>query len=215
MSVSTVAARWGARGRDDLAGGSGPVVLAAVDDRVAWLSGRSSPTRTALSPAEDALLDAAARHGFVPLCRGFPFVGTGPWEPVPLARASVRNARQYFALRHDPATRALVAPLLRPLFATTRSRLLVVCGSLGLELLAAGLPEPGDAPRPRLRVVALGPVAGRVPAGLDVWVAQGRLDPISALGYRGEVRVRPWCGHLGYRGPAVERLVEDACRSPW
>jgi hypothetical protein len=205
-----------AAGRRQLAEGyDDTVVTAPTPDRVAWLSGRSSPAHAALSPAETALLAAAERCGFEPVRGGFPYVPGPEWSPVPLVTASVRNGRQYLALRHDPETAALVAARLRPVFELTGERLLLVCGSLGLQLLLTALPAMADLPRPRLRVVALGPVAASVPPTLDLWVARGRLDGISALGYRGPVRWRPWCGHLGYRGEAVAGFVEAACRSPW
>ena len=205
-----------AAGRSDLAAAADLPIPGPLPDRVAWLSGRSDARHSALSPSQERLLGVAARRGFEPVLAGFPFVPGPEWSRAGLWRASLRNGRQYLALRRDPATAESVAARLRPLFEGTTGRLLLICGSLGLELLLAGL--RGDRPpgRAAVRVVALGPVASDLPDDLDVWVAQGRLDAISWLGYRGPVRSRPWCGHLGY---AVRRdsaeLVDAACRSRW
>jgi hypothetical protein len=204
-----------AAGRADLSATADPVLTGEFPDRVAWLSGRSAAAHCALSPVQEGLLEVAARHGFEPVPTGFPFVPGPGWSRAWLGSASVRNARQYVALRRDRATAETVAARLRLLFAGTSSRLLVVCGSLGLELLLAGLRQGLPVP-PVVRVVAFGPVASGVPASLDLWVMQGRLDPISRLCYHGPVRSRPWCGHLGYAGrPDAAGLVAAACRSPW
>ncbi len=187
---------------------------AEVADRVAWLSGRSSPRHAALSPDQRRLLAAAEPAGFNPVETGYPFPEqTAAWHRSALLAASARNARQYAALGRPGAT-AEVAAALSPFFAAAGARLLLVCGSLGLELLATGLPAlPAG---PRLRVVALGPVCRVVPPDLDLVVAQGGGDLVSRLGYRGPVHRRVRCGHLGYVGlPEVRELVAEAARRPW
>lgn len=189
-------------------------------DRVVWLSGQSSPDHAALAPGQRRLL--AAAEGFDAVPNGYPFPAQdGPWRPTGLLGASARNARQFLALRRDAGAPATVAARLDPLFALTSDRLLVVCGSLGLELLLVGLagrgPVGGVFPHgPRLRVVALGPVSGPVPDDLDAWIVQGRRDLLTRLAHRGPPRWRPHCGHLGYTThPQVLALVGEAARSPW
>ena len=195
-------------------------ITAPAADRVVWLSGQSSPDHAALAPGQRRLL--AAAEGFDPVPNGYPFPAQdGPWRPTGLLGASARNARQFRALRRDARAPAAVAARLDPLFALTSDRLLVVCGSLGLELLLVGLTglghvRGGPPDRPRLRVVALGPVSGPVPDDLDTWVVQGRRDPLTRLAHRGRPRLRPDCGHLGYAAhPAVREFVGEAARSPW
>ena len=174
-------------------------------DRVVWLSGRSEPGHGQLSPAQRRLVAEVAPAGFEVLEAAFPYHAglTGVWQPAPLGAASVRNTRQFVAARRDPAFRDQLVRHLSPLVERTRRRLLVLCGSAGLELLLAALPDLPLHARLRLGVVALGPVSRRPPSWLPVQVLQGRTDMISRLGYRGPAEAVP-CGHLGYvTSPAV------------
>lgn len=196
-----------------------PATLPVVADRVVWLSGRSTPRPALLAPRERALLGIAEASGFVPVEAGFPFAAdAAPWREPGLLAASARNGWQYAGLRWRRDAAARTAAALAPVFAATTSRLLVLCGSLGLELLLTGL--AGAAPHARgparLRVVALGPVCSLPVAALDLRVAQGTRDRISRWGYAGPVHARPGCDHLGYhRMPEVSELVTAAARGPW
>ncbi|MGB7964019.1 MAG: hypothetical protein WCF12_13820 [Propionicimonas sp.] len=191
-----------------------------VANRVAWLSGRSEPGHGQLSPAQCRLVVEVAPVGFEALAAAFPYhTGlVGAWQPAPLGVASVRNTLQFVAARRDPAFRNQLVRHLSPLVERTRDRLLVICGSAGLELLLAALPDLPLHPGLRLGVVALGPVSRRPPSWLPVHVLQGRTDVISRLGYRGPADAVP-CGHLGYAtSPAVRArirlLAEEFAHGP-
>ncbi len=190
-------------------------------DRVAWLSGRSEPGHGQLSPAQRRLVTDVTPAGFEALQAAFPYHAglTGVWQPAPLGAASVRNARQFVAARRDPAFRGQLVRHLSPLVEQTRDRLLILCGSAGLELLLAALPDLPLRSGLRLGVVALGPVSRRPPSWLPVQVLQGRTDLISRLGYRGPADAVLPCGHLGYvTSPAVRArlrsLAEEFAHGP-
>jgi hypothetical protein len=194
----------------------GSAITTDVPDRVAWISGRSSAAHAALSPPQATLIARVEPYGFEPVPVGFPFrPDEASWTKAGIVRASARNTVQYAALLRHTATRAQVAARLAPLLAHTTDRLLVVCGSLGLQLLQTGLRELPD-PACRLRIVALGPVCAAPTDGLDLYVAQAPHDVISRVNYRGPVTLRPDVGHLDYAlDPDVADLVTRAAKDPW
>ena len=197
---------WGADGSS----------LTEVADRVAWISGRSSAAHAALAPAQQALIARAVPYGFVPVTTGFPFrPDEGAWTKAGLISASVRNGVQYAALRWHRPTLRQVAARLEPLLRLTRDRLLVVCGSLGLELFVRGLRAQGM-PSCLIRIVALGPVCAAPVDGLDLRAAQAPTDVLSRLHYAGPVQIRPRCRHLDYvHDREVADLVTHAAKDPW
>jgi hypothetical protein len=194
----------------------GSAIRADAADRVVWISGRSSATHAALSPAQRALIGRAEPYGFDPVTVGFPFRAVEePWTKAGILRATARNTAQYAALRWHPATARQVAARLEPLLAHTTERLLAVCGSLGLELLVRGLREL-HTPSCRVRIVALGPVCASPTGELDLYLAQAPTDLLSRISYRGPVRLRPKVGHLDYvLDPDVADLVTRAAKDPW
>jgi hypothetical protein len=204
--------------RYDLAGH----LAVSAPNCAAWLTGQSSYRHSQLSAEQLDLLSSLTAVGYETVRGGFPFNSgamTMPYRREPLAAASVRNGAQYLAARASPGFREELTRHLQPLLDRTGRRLVLLCGSCGLELLAAAL--PGLRPPPRLEVlaVALGPV-GRLPRAsgrfrLHVIRADG--DWISRLGCRRAPDLRVPGGHLGYlrRGDVraeVLRVAEDFLR---
>lgn len=173
---------------------------------IGWLSGGSEPTG-ALSPQERTLLDGLAQGRRV-VGSNFPWPAhPHPFRPGPLPIASLRNGVQYWRARLSQRYREHIADRLDALLAAAEPPLLLITGSQGLELLRLAWPLL-TAPTGDVRVAALGPVAGPLPAGLDAMVVQARSDRISRLGWRGPVHVVSAGGHLDYlRDPAVRRAL--------
>lgn len=169
---------------------------------IAWLSGGGGASG-ALSPAERALLDAVAQ-GRVVVGANLPWPShPGTFRPGSLTVASVRNGVQFWRARLSKQYRRQVARALDALLTASEPPLLLVTGSQGLELLRLAWPLL-TAATSGVRVAALGPVAGPLPAGLDVLVVQSRADRISRLGWRGAVQVVTAGRHLDYvRDPEV------------
>ena len=183
--------------------------------RIALLTGRSDPQRSALSPAQRAMLDQLAGHAediaFEP--HNFPWpADSAPWRPVPLLRASFFNGRQYLAARRGAfhgLTPAQADHARERLLAAPRTLLLV--GSCGLALLDALLAPFDHAQRARLRVVAYGAVAPRWPQRdgkpLDGVQLRGERDRIAArFGPDNGPRPRMIAaGHMDYLDHAYAR----------
>ncbi|GAA2045442.1 hypothetical protein GCM10009819_36060 [Agromyces tropicus] len=139
---------------------------------VCFLTGRSDPANTALSPAQLALLDALPVGAGERIDVNFPYAAaSGPWRRTPLAVASVRNGRDYLGSRRPGFARRYAAEV-RPVLAAA-DRTLVLAGSCGLELLAnLRLDRHALA---GLHVLAFGPVArSHPPVSLETVV--GRTD---------------------------------------
>lgn len=170
----------------------------------AWLTGQSSYRHSQLSPGQLDLLDAVAAEGFAAVRGGFPFNAGAlgvPYHPEPLAAASARNAAQYLAARLDRRFRSELARHLQPLFDRTSRRLVLLCGSCGLELLAAAQPQLRVPAELQVLSVALGPVGRRLPIAdprIRLHVIQGTGDWISRLGCRRRPDLRVRAGHMNY-----------------
>lgn len=159
--------------------------------QIAFLTGQSDTGGCALSDLQRRFLDRLGASHTVPW--NFPYdAGTRPFAPVPLLRASVNNARQYWASR-SRAFRARHRPTVeRMLDGAERSLLLV--GSCGLELFNnLALPQ---AQLERIVVFAYGPVARRRPA-CDAVLVQGRRDALSRCWFR-RADVYVDAGHMDY-----------------
>lgn len=168
----------------------------------AWLTGQSSYRHSQLSAGQLDLLNSLTAAGYEAVRGGFPFNASAmvrPYRPEPMLAASMRNSAQYLAARADRRFRSELARHLRPLFERTGRRLFLLCGSCGLELLAAA--SPLLRPRPGLEVLALalGPV-GHLPAaeGIRLHVIQAEGDWISRLGWHRSPDTRVPGGHLDY-----------------
>lgn len=174
---------------------------------IAWLSGSSDPARAALSPAEAGLLEAVA-DGRAIVPGNFPWpVAPGSYRRVGIVRASLRNAVQFWRARWSRRYRRFIA---RRILAIPHDDLVLITGSQGLELLRLAWPLLGGDVR-GIRVVALGPVAGRLPAGLRPVVIQSRADVVSRLGWRGPVHLHGGRDHLSYAAdPQVRARVAAA-----
>lgn len=184
----------------------------------AWLTGQSSYRHSQLSPGQLAVLDELEDLGYRTVRAGFPYNRRAlerAYSPEPLLPASLRNAGQLAAALASAAFAAEVARHLQPLADAASRRLLLVCGSCGLQLLAAALPRlalPGEL---RLGILALGPV-GLAPAplfarrlGFDLVVVRGSRDWISRLGCRLPADLAPPVDHLGYTGPEARHAVRQ------
>lgn len=176
----------------------------AAPARVAWLTGQSSYRHSQLSPAQLDLLDAVAAQGFAAVRGGFPFNARAlsvPYRPEPAVAASVRNGAQYLAARRDRGFGAELVRHLQPLLDRTSLRLVLLCGSCGLELLATALPALTVPAGLNVLAIAIGPVGRRPPAAdppIRLHVIQGRGDWISRLAWRQAPDLRVRAGHLGY-----------------
>ena len=170
---------------------------------IAWLSGSSDPTRAALSPVEAGLLEAVA-DGRTIVPGNFPWpVAPGSYRRVGIVRASLRNAVQFWRARWSRPYRRFIA---RRILALPHEDLVLITGSQGLELLRLAWPLLGAVRG--IRVIALGPVAGRLPAGLRPFVIQSGADVVSRLGWRGRVHLHCGGDHLSYAAdPKVRAAV--------
>jgi hypothetical protein len=192
--------------RDHLARLAQPVPSAA-HGLAAWLTGQSSYRHSQLSPAQRAVLDELEGLGFATVGAGFPYNARAlevPYRREPLVRASLRNAGQCAAALASPAFAAEVARHLQPLVDAAGRRLLLLCGSCGLQLLAAALHRLDLPAGLRLGLVGVGPVCF-APAAVfaarpqvDLVIVQGSRDWISRLGSRARPDLRPPLRHLEY-----------------
>lgn len=189
-------------------------------DLAAWLTGQSSYRHSQLSPQQLAVLEEMAGLGYEVVRAGFPYNRRAlavPYAPEPLVPASLRNFAQLAAALARPAFGAEVARHLQPLVDAASRRLLLLCGSCGLQLFAAALPRLELPPGLRVGLVAVGPVCLAPAAvfrdrpGLDLFVVQGSRDWISRLGSRTGADARPPVDHLGYtRHPEARRAILQA-----
>src|SRR5262245_2838356 len=102
--------------------------------QVFFLTGQSDPPRCALSPAQEAFIEALPLPASAKLRLNFPSAAeTAPWRHTSLALASLNNVTMYVGSRR--ASFAQYAPsVLRQLARAEQT--LVLAGSSGLELLA-------------------------------------------------------------------------------
>jgi len=168
-----------------------------------WLSGSSDPASSALAPDELRLLEALAGGRRV-IRSNFPWPAeVEPFRPTPLLVASVRNGVQFWRVRLSGSYRRFVAGRIQLLLDGCGTPLTIITGSQGLELLRLAWPALGPGAR-GVEVIALGPVAGRLPDALRPFVVQASDDWISRLGWRGPVDLTISGGHLDYvRNPEV------------
>ncbi len=177
--------------------------------QVIFLTGQSDPTRCALSPEQQAFLDALPLPAEAKLSLNFPYrADTPPWRHTHVLVGSVNNARQYARSRR-PAFAAGYAPHVQRLIARAR-RTLILAGSCGLELFV-NLQLPREALE-NVHIFAYGPAARRLPDCACVLV-QGRRDWISRCWFR-TVDHRVDCAHRDYlQSPEVLTLCLQLLRS--
>ncbi len=180
------------------------------DVQVLFLTGQSDPASCALSPVQQAFLDALPLPASAKPPLNFPYRADTPsWRHTPVLVGSVNNARQYARSRR-PEFAAEHAPHVRRLIARAR-RTLILAGSCGLELLV-NLQLPREVLY-TVHVFAYGPTARRRPDCACVLV-QGRHDWISRVWFRADaVDHRVDCFHRDYlESPEVLRLCIEMVR---
>lgn len=233
---------------------SGTGAAAAVAEaRFAWLTGASDPSSRLLGGAHLALVvDLARRFGAVAVPSNLPYpqLGAPPCpgpdgaavptaRAVPLPLASCRNTVHHLKARFGTRrTTAEAVHGLTRLLGCTRSRLVLLCGSTGWELLALALragPRPGAGGGPgvgpgastgrrpggpRVLALGLGPVGpARMPAtdlDLTTHVVRGSTDLISRLAGPRRADTTVACGHLGYAAhPGTAQALHRAVEAWW
>ncbi|MBT8226506.1 MAG: hypothetical protein HKP61_15260 [Dactylosporangium sp.] len=184
-----------------------------VAQRAAWLTGQSAYRHSQLSPGQHGLLDALDAVGFTPLRAGFPYnraALAASYRPEPIVVASRRNAAQFLAARFSRTFRDEIARHLQPVVDRTSRRLLLLCGSCGLEFLTAAWPLLVLPAELEIVAMVLGGF-GRVPAPgsqLRVYAVRGKNDLVSRLGCRLAPDERVPGGHLDYAAsPEVRAAV--------
>jgi hypothetical protein len=175
--------------------------------QVFYLTGQSDPPRCALSPSQEAFLDALPLPASAKLRLNFPYAAdTLPWRPNSLVIASLNNGLLFVRSRRADFTRHAPS-LLRQLARAEQT--LILAGSSGLELLA-NLQLPREALR-TVHVFAYGPVARSFPQCACTLV-QGRGDWISRAWVR-TVDHRVDCWHRDYlESPEVLALCAGKVR---
>ncbi|MDR7191878.1 hypothetical protein [Luteimonas terrae] len=174
--------------------------------RIAFLTGRSDPSRCGLSPEQRVFLDALRAPGRELVDCNFPYAAPDPGHiAVPLPVAAWRNLGDYIGARRSAFSRQHRASVTATFEGV--DNVVLLAGSCGLELLA-NLGLPADL-RARLHVFAYGPVARHAPDVARLLCVRGRSDLISRVGWRGPVHVVDG-GHMDYlRRPDVHALCED------
>ena len=175
--------------------------------QVLFLTGQSDPPRCALSPGQQAFIDALPLPASAKLRLNFPYAAdTAPWRATPLAVASLNNVLLYLRSR-KPAFTRYAPSLLRQIERADQT--LILAGSSGLELLA-NLRLPAEALR-TVHVFAYGPVARGFPPCACTLV-QGRRDWISRAWFRA-VDHSVDCSHMDYlESPEVLALCAGKVR---
>lgn len=160
--------------------------------QIAFITGRSQPGNTSLSPDQRAFMAALGRNR-EGIAVNFPWVAQREaWQATPLLRASMNNARDYLGSRRPAFARTYQAGALALLASADHT--LLLCGSCGLELFN-NLQLPASA-MSRVSIFAFGPVARRRPNCCHLLV-QGRQDWISRLWFR-DADEYIACGHMNY-----------------
>ena len=173
--------------------------------QIAFMTGQSDRASCALSPIQEAFLDALPLLATSRVRLNFPYdTSLRPRTGTPLWRASWSNARQYFESRRPDFAERYRAPVMAMLDQADYTVLLA--GSCGLELFA-NLHLPGSA-LDRVRVFAYGSVARHRPACGTMAIC-GRRDLIARPWRRpGDIEVD--CGHMTYlEAPEVLALCSE------
>jgi len=181
---------------------------------VAWLTGQSDYASACLSPAQEAFLLAVAPPGWVKLEANFPYnqaALAADYQPAPLLAASMRNSAQFVAALGSAVFRRACAQQLQPLLDATTNRLVLLCGSCGLQLFYAALPWLRVPAGLYIQLVGLGPVCLRYQAHpqVAVTVVQGQRDWLSRSLCRLPCNYWVRAGHLDYaRLPELPELIK-------
>lgn len=174
---------------------------------LAWLTGQSAYHHGSLSPAQAALLRGVTLPGWSRVEANFPYnkaALTADYQPTPLLPASVRNSAQFVAALTSSAFGQACARHLQPLLDASTSRLVLLCGSCGLQLFQAALPWLRVPTGLHIHLVGLGPVCLRFHRHpqVAVTVVQGRHDWLSRSLCPLPCHYQVPAGHLDYAGLA-------------
>ncbi|POP47274.1 hypothetical protein CHU32_04900 [Superficieibacter electus] len=170
--------------------------------QIAFITGRSQPGKTALSPPQRAFINTLSREGEV-VPANFPWViQRDVWQETPLVQASINNARDYLGSRRPAFVRTYQAAAVALLESAEHT--LLLSGSCGLELFN-NLQLPNSL-MSRVSLFAWGPVAQCRPDCRHLLV-QGRQDWISRLWFR-KPDVYITCGHMNY---LTQPALADLC----
>jgi len=162
--------------------------------QVAFMTGQSDPDRCALSPSQQAFLDALAVPEAAKIRCNFPYdAQSAPYRDVSLVKASWHNARHFVASRAPAFAERHRDAVVRVIDRAESTVLLA--GSCGLELL--GNLDLPPAALQRLSVFAYGAVARRRPACRAVMSVVGRRDWI-ARPMPGRTDLIVPCHHMNY-----------------
>ena len=182
---------------------------------VAWLTGQSDYRSACLSPAQAAVLRAIAAPGWVGVEANFPYnqaALTAGYRPAPLLAASVRNSAQFVAALGSTTFRQACARHLQPLLQAATHRLVLLCGSCGLQLFYAALPWLRVPAGLEIQLIGLGPVCVRhhTHSQVAVTVVQGQRDWLSRSLCRLPCNYRVAAGHLDYAAlPELPALLRQ------
>jgi hypothetical protein len=172
-------------------------LLVPARRRVLLWTGQSGYAAGALRGEQREFLAAVAGEDAV--MAGFPFHHEFDREyELRIWRASWRNARQTWWCAANGRYRRAVGRVLRQAVESVSERLMIVCGSCGMEIVNAACEEMGGRLPQKVEIVGLGPTCLR-PLRLErVRVVQGRGDRWSQWLYRGPVAAVSNGGHLDY-----------------
>jgi len=182
-------------------------LLRPVKRRVLLWTGQSGLAAAGLSAKQKEFLWAVGEDAA--LLSGFPFHRDCERETdAHLLAASWRNARQTLWCATNQRYRRILAGVLQQAVASTAEKLLLICGSCGLELVNAAAGEWRQTLAPHVSIIALGPTCVRKLCLPRVFAIRGRKDRWSACLYRGPVDAITPGGHLDYWGcEETQRLV--------
>jgi len=192
---------------------------ASLAERLVFVSGLSDPRTCRLTVAQQTLLSDQrfCERSILPL--NFPFVDNmSASHSVPgLLRASLNNAGQYMALRR----RSFVERCLPHWQALTQAtgRLHLITLSCGLELVSQMIAAQQKGPRPtgqgamadrcEIRILALGPVASRLPTVPCLTICGSR-DRLSTWFVRKPDETIPGLSHMDYVGsPLIRERIRE------
>ena len=179
--------------------------------KVALLTGLSDPSSCALSESQTALLTSLKLAEDWVVGRNFPWIADSPGvSPIPLWRASLSNARQFFRSR-GRIYQETALPHLTNLADSCERGLILITGSCGAEILNR-LFRPFLAGK-LLHVIACGPVMSSPPQ-FPCTSIQGSADWISRAFVRRADVIIPGAGHMDYWNhpcvlASIGRLLES------
>lgn len=181
--------------------------LESQQRRVGFVSGLSDPTSSALTLDQVALLRALPVRSIEVLDRNFPFTPDGREvaREVSTCWASLMNGWQFWRLRSQRFCEVTQRHW-DNLFSQT-SHVFLISLSCGLEFIRHGLERSTH--RPKLHVIALGPVCRALPdCGLTI--IQGERDWLSKYYVRRNDYSIEGLGHLGYT--THPKVLEIICQ---